>query len=288
MTWGSRHGTRVLTHPHVFPEIRSNALLENSANLGCDRYCLGTMSALRKLDLGVGQNLLLSILMGWTSIYQLFWGSLGARVLTNSHFMLIDPFLSSRFIHGFIHGFIHEFISEPQQPWGKYVGNQPWGTRGPPTISRSFHQGQDVLSMKGFNPPACGIASGHSLEMSRWRSLTQGLPSGYVKIAIENGHRNSGLTHWKWWFSIVMLNLPEGRLIRPIRIAVSYVELQWECLPWRALMILMSLGITGLWSTARPGADNTTWLLRCRIIQSNIYIYVYYNNIMLLYIYIRI
>jgi len=36
--------------------------------------------------LGVGQNLLLSILMGWTSIYQLFWGSLGARVLTNSHF----------------------------------------------------------------------------------------------------------------------------------------------------------------------------------------------------------
>ena len=38
--------------------------------------------------MGVGQNLLLSILMGWTSIYQLFWGSLGARVLTNSHMFL--------------------------------------------------------------------------------------------------------------------------------------------------------------------------------------------------------
>ena len=38
--------------------------------------------------LGVGQNLLLSILMGWTSIYQLFWGSLGARVLTNRHFSI--------------------------------------------------------------------------------------------------------------------------------------------------------------------------------------------------------
>ena len=24
-------------------------------------------------------------------------------------------------------------------------------------------------------------------------------------IAIENGHRHSGFTHWKWWFSIVML-----------------------------------------------------------------------------------
>jgi hypothetical protein len=32
-----------------------------------------------------------------------------------------------------------------------------------------------------------------------------GIPSGYVKIAIENGHRNGGFSHWKWWFSIVML-----------------------------------------------------------------------------------
>ena len=31
------------------------------------------------------------------------------------------------------------------------------------------------------------------------------VPSGYVKIAIENDHRNSGFTHWKWWFSVVML-----------------------------------------------------------------------------------
>ena len=31
------------------------------------------------------------------------------------------------------------------------------------------------------------------------------IPSGYVKIAIENGHRNSGFTHWKWWFPILML-----------------------------------------------------------------------------------
>ena len=30
------------------------------------------------------------------------------------------------------------------------------------------------------------------------------LPSGYVKIAIENGHRNSGVSHKTWWFSIVM------------------------------------------------------------------------------------
>ena len=33
---------------------------------------------------------------------------------------------------------------------------------------------------------------------SRWWMLS----SGYVKIAIEPGHRNSGFTHWTCWFSI--------------------------------------------------------------------------------------
>ena len=30
------------------------------------------------------------------------------------------------------------------------------------------------------------------------------IPSGYVKIAIENGPFNSWFSHWKWWCSIVM------------------------------------------------------------------------------------
>ena len=38
-----------------------------------------------------------------------------------------------------------------------------------------------------------------------WTSGDYDLPSGYVKIAIENGHRNSGFTHEKLWFSIAML-----------------------------------------------------------------------------------
>ena len=32
------------------------------------------------------------------------------------------------------------------------------------------------------------------------------LPSGYIKIAIENGHRNSGFSHEKLPLSIAMLN----------------------------------------------------------------------------------
>ena len=41
-----------------------------------------------KAHMGMGQNLLVSILMGWTSIYQLFCGSLGTRVMTHSHIIL--------------------------------------------------------------------------------------------------------------------------------------------------------------------------------------------------------
>jgi hypothetical protein len=50
-----------------------------------------------------------------------------------------------------------------------------------------------------------------NLKMCRWQKslhktpVTHQLPSGYVKIAIENGHRNSGFSHKKWWFSIAML-----------------------------------------------------------------------------------
>ena len=36
------------------------------------------------------------------------------------------------------------------------------------------------------------------------------IPSGYVKIAMENGHRNSGCSHSKWWLSIAMLVITRG------------------------------------------------------------------------------
>jgi hypothetical protein len=36
-------------------------------------------------DMAMSQYLLIPFLVGWTSIYQLFWGSLGTRVLTHPH-----------------------------------------------------------------------------------------------------------------------------------------------------------------------------------------------------------
>ena len=37
-----------------------------------------------------------------------------------------------------------------------------------------------------------------------------------IQKAIENGHRNSGFTYWKWWFSIVMLNYQRVILNTPL------------------------------------------------------------------------
>ena len=43
-----------------------------------------------------------------------------------------------------------------------------------------------------------------------WIGFHRELPSGYVNIAIENDHRNSGFSHWKWWFSIVFCMFTRG------------------------------------------------------------------------------
>ena len=45
------------------------------------------------------------------------------------------------------------------------------------------------------------VISSRSMEVAhRWAMGSRNwLPSGYVKIAIENGHLNSGFSHEKWW-----------------------------------------------------------------------------------------
>ena len=51
-------------------------------------------------QLGVGQNVLLSIWVGWTSMYQLFWGSLCTRLLTLHQFSVWQV-QANPFIFGF-------------------------------------------------------------------------------------------------------------------------------------------------------------------------------------------
>ena len=53
----------------------------------------------------------------------------------------------------------------------------------------------------------CGrISRCDKLSMYKWHKNDIGYPLVMTNIAIENGHRNSGFSHWKWWFSIAMLN----------------------------------------------------------------------------------
>ena len=59
------------------------------------------------------------------------------------------------------------------------------------TISKSMLSGSSSL-----------LANVDSHKSGLWHIV---LPSGYVKIAIGNSHRNSWFTHKKWWFSIAML-----------------------------------------------------------------------------------
>ena len=50
----------------------------------------GSKSHIVVLGCGYGSIPIDTFLVGWTSIYQLFWGSLGTRVLTHPHVLGID------------------------------------------------------------------------------------------------------------------------------------------------------------------------------------------------------
>ena len=53
----------------------------------CSANCYFTI-----LIYGYGSIPIDTFLVGWTSIYQLFWGSLGTRVLTHPHMFMLQPF----------------------------------------------------------------------------------------------------------------------------------------------------------------------------------------------------
>ena len=54
-----------------------------------------------------------------------------------------------------------------------------------------------ILQVEAEEEPEAFLALFQALREIFFRQVTGGmsLPSGYVKIAIENGHRNSGFSH---------------------------------------------------------------------------------------------
>jgi len=60
------------------------------------------------------------------------------------------------------------------------------------------------LTLKETTDPLC-VWCTKGLKIREW---SEWLPSGYVKIAIENGHRNSGFTQLENSY----VSLPEGNM----------------------------------------------------------------------------
>ena len=88
-----------------------------------------------------------------------------------------------------------------------------------------------------------------------WRIRLVLVPSGYVKIAIENGHRNSEFSHWTWWFSIAMLVYQRVYVLTWL----GYIDGKiWD--PWRLPYYIACMDPswgriypTWLWLTVRHG-----------------------------------
>ena len=82
------------------------------------------------------------------------------------------------------------------------------------------------------------------------------IPSGYVKIVIEHGHRNSGFAHWKWWFSSSLCKrLPEdSRTNSNLRDFAKLSIYQWP----RATAASISTGLMCAWLASLGGNHDNT------------------------------
>ena len=65
---------------YIQPRSSTICCLKRHTNQDQSTYILKNFTYM-----GMGQYLLIPFLVGWTSIYQLFWGSIGTRVLTHPH-----------------------------------------------------------------------------------------------------------------------------------------------------------------------------------------------------------
>ena len=108
-------------------------------------------------------------------------------------------------------------------------------------VANPGHGRRDVFALIPGYPMENGPKLRYELPKKKaiWKFHSCGeLPSGYVNIAIENGHRNNEFSHEQWWFSIVMLNyqrVPEG-----IPIFLQYCKIGWF---WMILDDSKNMGI---------------------------------------------
>ena len=66
--------------------------------------------------------------------------------------------------------------------------------------------------VREFSGGSYGIISPGNTSLYELKMVQLNIPSGYVKIAIENSHRNSGFSHETWWFSSSLCKRLPGRV----------------------------------------------------------------------------
>ena len=132
------------THPGR--NIMEHLCWDSSAKVSY-RLCGAETSA---ANLAMSQYLLIPFLGGWTSIYQLFWCSLGTRVLTHPHlstFLKNNETPQAPIRHVLIRD-LAKVAAAMKQPWpltvpcGHWAGFIRAGTVVPPTFYRDY----DVFS----------------------------------------------------------------------------------------------------------------------------------------------
>ena len=93
----------------------------------------------------------------------------------------------------------------------------------PPTVpSKRLCDTQDLIIVltSPFLAPKTGharVGPNKSSRISWSKAVCILYPLVMTNVAIENDHRNSGFSHWKWWFSIAMLNYQREFLVRRSR-----------------------------------------------------------------------
>ena len=112
--------------------------------------------------------------------------------------------------------------------------------------------------------PSCPIAQWHTMRrmgphdlakaslVGRCWKLMAFYPLVMTNVAIENGHRNSGFAHWKWWFSIAMLNYQRVTGLK----SVSSLFVGGNTMKYRFRLVFICIYVT-----LNPKADclNVTW-----------------------------
>jgi len=92
-----------------------------------------------------------------------------------------------------------------------------------------------LVGWKPLTPSRQQFIGVETLLVNCRRCAGGSLPSGYVKIAIENGHRNSGFSHKKLWFSLVFCMFTRVYLV-PLQ-HCGPEENPMESVPWREIMV---------------------------------------------------